>query len=680
MKKIILKELIIRNFKGVFSRTFQFDGSANIFGANETGKSTTYTAFNWLLTGKDEFDRADYEIKNTYKKELNSQAHEVEAIIDTDEDGLVFEHKLKRVYLEKWTKPKGQSQKIFDGHTTDYYFNDVPCNAKEYAAKVEEIIPLNILKLITNPYYFNSMKWEDQRRGLLAIAGTITDQQIIDAIKTPDNDFATLIKVLNTGKKLEEWKDQLGAKKLLLKKAAVEYVPRIDEAKRNKPEADNWKAIDKEKAEKMRLIEGIDEVLSNASKALAERQKGILSLQKNVHAKETELANIKQKIRTNYLAKQSTGDNKIQLTENEIADVEKSISQLTKTIADNASNKEVYQQSIAVKSEQVSKLRAAWDKINAEKFEFDESKCECPTCKQALPADQIEEKKAELLKNFNESVLYRKQSKVNESNQVKSEIKQLQENISAIDSDLISQRMEELRIKMAGLKATLNMLKDADKNKPLIDTDAAIEALVMHNADALNVTDEISELNLEINSKTILLDVDDNEAKKEEKKQLQDEVKELEKKLALKVMIENTDKRIAQLEIEEQENAQAIADIENQEFEIETFNRAKMDILEKRVNEKFRHVTFRLFKKLVNGGTENTCVCEYKGVPYPTLNTAAKLFTGLDILETLSNFYGIHAPVFCDCRESVTRIPDSQSQIISLFVNPGDKELRVEAA
>lgn len=102
-----------------------------------------------------------------------------------------------------------------------------------------------------------------------------------------------------------------------------------------------------------------------------------------------------------------------------------------------------------------------------------------------------------------------------------------------------------------------------------------------------------------------------------------------------------------------------------------------MDILEKKVNKLFKFVSFRLFAEQVNGGIAETCVCEYKGVRYPTLNTAAKLLAGLDVLNTLSTFYAVCAPVFCDNRESVTFIPETSSQIISLFVSPDDKKLRV---
>lgn len=678
MKNILLKELRIKNFKGIIEKVVTFDGSTNIFGANETGKSTTYTAFNWLLTGKDEFDRADYEIKNTSRKELNSQAHEVEALLLVDNK----EVKLKRAYLEKWTKPKGQSRKVFDGHFTDFYYNDVPCNATEYAAKIEAIIPSKIIKLLTNPYFFNSLKWDEQRRGLLAIAGNITDTEIFDSIATPKNDYGTLIMVLNSGKSIDEYKKELAAKKLLLKKAAVEYEPRIDEAKRNKPEPEDWSSLEQQKAIKLSAIAEIEELLNDASKSLTQKQKGIMEKQKLKHAKETDLSILRQKVKTEYLAQQNTGSSDLDAIGWEINNINHSLSQLIKSTKDSYINRESYQNGMTRRMHKVNQLRADWDKINSEKFYFDDNKCECPTCKQSLPADQIEQKKAELLNNFNDSVMSGKKAKVEESNQLKAEIKQLEENISAINAQIV---IDETHIKIQTdtlnqLTEKLASLKNSQTQKPAIDVNSIVDQLMETHEEALNLAVEIATLNEQITVATKELDTSDSDLKKSVKANIELEVKELEKKLAVRESIEKTDKRIQQLETEEVANAQAIADIEMKEFEIETYTRAKMDILEKRVNGKFRLVSFRLFKKLINGGIEETCVCEYKNVPYPTLNTAARLLAGLDILETLSQYYGIRAPVFCDCRESVTFIPPTESQIISLFVSAADKEIRIEAA
>lgn len=673
---IQLKKLTLTNFKGIRSLSVIFSGNTSVFGANEMGKSTLYTAFSWLLTGKDEFDRKDYEIKNTKLKELNAQAHEVEAVFVVNGQ----EVKLKRVYLEDWQKPKGQATKVFKGHYTDYYVNDVPCSAKEYQQQVDAIIDPQIIKLVTNPTYFNTLKWDDQRRGLIAIAGEVTNEQVIDAIATPQNDYGTLIMVLNGGKSLDQWKKELAAKKGLLKKAAVEYGPRIDELKRSLPEEQDWELVESSVKYLKSEIESIEESLSDASKAAAEKQKGVLAKQKELYGKQNALSNIRFKIKGELQAAQGEEGQQIAAIQQEIKSRANRLEMLRKEENDRSHNIAVYEQQIADKEARIVQLRKEWDLINSERFQFDESKCECPTCKQQLPPDDIELQKNTLLKNFADSVARRKQERVAQSTQVKTEIAQLRENITAWQSKNNAEEMETLSASLAALQNRLQILQEQASAKKVQDIEAAADALLKVNADALNLQDEITAIEKEIAADASITHDSDTIRFKTRKAELQAELEETSKQLSIRDAIGKTKTRIAQLEEEEKTNAQAIADLELQEFEVESFSRAKMDIIQERVNGLFKYVSFRLFETQVNGAIADTCVCEYKGVPYPTLNTAAKLLAGLDVLNTLSRFYNVYAPVFCDNRESVSFVPESKSQIISLFVSPQDKKLRVETA
>lgn len=84
-----------------------------------------------------------------------------------------------------------------------------------------------------------------------------------------------------------------------------------------------------------------------------------------------------------------------------------------------------------------------------------------------------------------------------------------------------------------------------------------------------------------------------------------------------------------------------------------------------------------MFDYTVDGNAVETCETMHNGVPFSDLNTAGKVWAGIDIIRTLSTHYGIAAPIFIDNRESVTLIPDIDSQIINLIVSPDDKVLRV---
>ena len=65
------------------------------------------------------------------------------------------------------------------------------------------------------------------------------------------------------------------------------------------------------------------------------------------------------------------------------------------------------------------------------------------------------------------------------------------------------------------------------------------------------------------------------------------------------------------------------------------------------------------------------------GIPYASLNNGAKINAGIDIVRTLSDYYGVKVPLFIDNAESVTEIMDADTQVICLSVSEPDKELRL---
>lgn len=206
MKKIILKEISLVNFRGVKEKRIEFgEKETSIYGRNATRKSTIFDAFIWLLFGKDQFDRKDFEIIPIENgKRLDRVDAEVSAIIEIDGQ----EMKLKRVLHQKWVRRRGTSEEVFDGCETLYYINDVPLRAGDYKTKIDEIIDETIFKMITNPSFFLSLNWKEQREQLFRIAGTVSDEQIAATNK----DFKDLLDEIS-GKSMQEFKKEISAKK-----------------------------------------------------------------------------------------------------------------------------------------------------------------------------------------------------------------------------------------------------------------------------------------------------------------------------------------------------------------------------------------------------------------------------------------------------------------------------------
>ena len=62
------------------------------------------------------------------------------------------------------------------------------------------------------------------------------------------------------------------------------------------------------------------------------------------------------------------------------------------------------------------------------------------------------------------------------------------------------------------------------------------------------------------------------------------------------------------------------------------------------------------------------------GVPFDSLNSAARINAGLDIINALSEHHQVNAPVFLDNRETVNDLLPTESQLINLIVTR-DKKL-----
>jgi len=130
MRTIKLEKLILRDFQGRTIDLLPNGEGLFIFGDNGTGKTRLFSAFTYLLFGKDSLNRADFSIKS-----LNSDGdvaehgaqHTVEGILQINGESVT----LKKVYSEKFVKTRGRADTEFAGHTTQHFIDGVPKSEKE---------------------------------------------------------------------------------------------------------------------------------------------------------------------------------------------------------------------------------------------------------------------------------------------------------------------------------------------------------------------------------------------------------------------------------------------------------------------------------------------------------------------------------------------------------------------
>jgi hypothetical protein len=207
MKTIILKSITLINWKGEKNRTTTFNKKeTTISGDNGIGKTRHREAFLWLLFGKDSQGRKDFEIKT---RQANGDIiHKIDSVVEgvLCVDG--SELRLKRILTEEWIKVRGQEKETFKGNKTVTYWNDTPITITEYQRRINEIVDENVFKIITNPLYFTSMKWQEQREVLFKLAGTVSDSDVA----AKDLRFKDLFQRMED-KSIEDYKKVLAYKK-----------------------------------------------------------------------------------------------------------------------------------------------------------------------------------------------------------------------------------------------------------------------------------------------------------------------------------------------------------------------------------------------------------------------------------------------------------------------------------
>jgi len=318
-------------------------------------------------------------------------------------------------------------------------------------------------------------------------------------------------------------------------------------------------------------------------------------------------------------------------------------------------------------NERITKLREAWHIQNDARFEFEQSET-CPTCGQALPAEQLESAREKALADFN-----RKKAEKLES--INAEGKQLASLKSSYEEELNTHRktiekytkdLAELEQKETALKAEIdNIMQGA---QPIESTPEYYQL----NARYRDLQDEIRKL--EADSSIAVAKI------QKEIDTLSEDIRVLEQAQARLEAWKKGLQRIEDLKAEERRLAAEYEELEQQIYLTEEFIRAKVRLLEDKINSKFRMARFKLFDVQVNGAISETCETTFNGVPYSNLNNGARLNIGLDIINTLAEHFDFAPPVWLDNAESVTDIMPTKGQQIRLIVSAADKKLRIELA
>ncbi len=634
-----LKKMIIGDFKGIKYFEVEFSNQTVIKGENGAGKTTVYDAFLWLLFGKNSEGKADFQSRplNKNNKPRKGLVITVQAYIEID--GTI--HKFLRKERQKFVNDE------FRGNETLCFIDEVPKKVGEYAAYIDEIIAEDVFKLLTDLKHFcGKLHWQAARDVLKDIAGDMG---------TPEG-FAELMAELK-GRTIKEYQLVLTGQKKRLVAEQKEVNPRIDELQRQLSE---YADTDTSELENQRgILEGEIQLLDT-------KRQDFLALEDTRQDKLSKLNTMKMQLaeRVADLRKDTSNIQKFlgekATIERGMADRQQSVEHAVGMLGAKRGKVDSKKSEIELKTTSLDDVRGQYDNI-----EQTPASDKCFSCNRKLPPEKIEANA--------ENKTLRLGELEGQGKRIHATIKEMKDELGIFQSEAhgAGNRLDAAKIE-------LQEARDYRKER-FVKLNALIETAETLEPEGdvvwLKLNEKISKLAGEIGESAPgqLNKIAD---------QRNDKVAELEKvtkALSQSDQAKANKERIAELEDREKELAQLIADIDKQLKDIADYKTEESNLLLEAVNGKFEHVEFKLFNVLVNGEIEDCCEATLAGVPYSDMSYGQRIFVGIDIVNVLSEHYGVSVPIFIDNAEGLTLPIEAKSQVIELRAVEGQKELTVES-
>ena len=645
--RMILKSLHMENFKGIKSLDVNFSNKTSIKGQNAVGKTTIFDAFTWLLFNKNSAGEEKFNVRPLDKDGHRIDNVEIKVVGVIDVDGKEVE--LSKAQKQNWVKKRGTNTVSLQGNPNSYEIDGYPKSESEFKAYVSGLAQSEeMFKMLTNPQYFSSLKWKEQRDILMKLVAEVSDVELAQT----DAKYAPLIAELEKAPSTDDIRAKFSKALSEWKKKQAEIPVRIDEAEKSKVDVD---VAEQEllKADLERKIEALEDLIGKSDVRIDEMRSEEMHCQFEMSAiaqrMNNELSSQKREIGNQKY------DHELQL-ENVRSSIRKeqdSIERNRKTISEQS----IKRADLAKKyNDEIAK------KFDDSKWVFDESTTVCSLCGQRLPEDKIEslradfsQRKADAIEIFNEEHAKTLAMIVDDGNACAEMIKNLTENNKELENTINTLKLHET--------------EEIDIIKGFYEQISKIPACAdyMQNAEYAKLKakqDKLLADIAELESKGADKVVEDAKA---DKAKLNSQLDEANKAIAQVANNAAIDDRIETLRDEQKEIGQKVADQEQMLYLLEEFIRFKLDKVSESINSHFNTVNFKLFEMQLNGGMKDCCECTVNGVGYSDLNNGHKILAGLDIIHSLSELYGVSCPIFVDNAESLTSDYSSDSQLVLLI-------------
>lgn len=628
--KIEIKKIILQNFKGVRSKEVIFNGNTIISGGNKKGKTTIYDAYLWAIFGVISKKNATVQPLDINNNVIHHLETSVTIVLNYNDEREV---KVQRILSENW-KNKGTADEKLQSTTQERLINDVPLSQKDFNAKLEELCSLNKWLVLSNINIFMSYKIEDRRKMLMSLAGKINEKELMKpypmvykgVIEEKKELSDMLIQQKATKKKAEEELDKIPAK------AEAQEALRVD--------AD----FDALRAQKTKLdtdIAAIDVALQGTT----EKDPAMDEYLNKLRAHNVKVANAQKVWQDAKIMAIDELTKKISMASTKLNNAK---SAYTANMEANTKNKVFLAEATINFNNKIKE----WNDANEKEFSYQQTDV-CPVCGRPYTDEMKAKEYDNAVAEFNKNKSDKLTKLQNEAAQIKQQMAVLKGNINTYEE--ITKTKDEDNVKKA--QSEYQKLIDERTEKQNQTWEAAAEKVVF-DKDLADI--EASKPIVKVDST-----IEENKEKKKTLASLRDE-------LVNQIAGEETNKRIdiekKKLNNRSVELSQIIADCGEVISQIKAYKKAKINLVEQKVNSYFSLIRWKFYEQnKTNDDEKEICTAIDKdGVDYDNTNDGTVIDMGVDIISGISKSLNIFVPLFVDRKESAEHIVPVEQQIIYL--------------
>nr|DAU52195.1 MAG TPA: chromosome partition protein [Caudoviricetes sp.] len=641
MKKILIDKICLRYFKGVENKEIVLGDNINVVkGRNGIGKSTIADAISWVLFGTNQAGATKFGIKTKDKdgREIEDVAHSVEISlsVQNEQEGLTC-----YVLTRSLTETRKEDGSVTNNYT--YKVDGEVETAGDFKKVVDAICLEEVFRLCSSPYSFTQMDWSEQRKRLNEMFGVPSVEDVTGGDKKYD-----AIKELLEKDDVDKILKHLNYKRKEVQKNLDEVPVRLEALKNVLPKAEDWAAVEKLILEKRKEITETRKNLNtidNGGADFIRKYQNISTLNLDHKRKrimeESAQRRLDEIIKANAEAKTAC--------KKAVAEAEQNIEDLKQKLKSFDGALEKCDARMNELDAEKADGKEKWKLIKARKWEWNEDDAFCPTCKQALPEDQVEESKKTFLNNQASDL----KKLGDDAARIKEEVKKCEEN-----TEYFKTQQKATQAQLGEAETALEEARKAQEEQAKKEEEkVSVETLLAEKPEYKQVCDRIKKIEAEQEKPADEgMSEEDKKLKADVEKKLKDlesEREVLASRLAVKAQWEKVNAQIVGLQEERTQWKEQIDSLDEKIKAASDFQKRSCEVLEENVNRRFKLVRWKMFRRQLDGTDKPWCECSVDGVPYSDLNTAAKINAGLDITNTLKRHYGVDVPCVIDNAETV---------------------------